>query len=213
MRAACCTIRWVPMARVTVITAGNPSGTMATAIDRATSNKFSRGWPSHQPSSTTTATRARELPTNTLAKPSKRSCRGVDSPPAVLISSAIWPSSVAMPVLVTTATARPRTTSVPWNRQFLRSSREHDASSTSDACLNTASASPVRAASRTPKSATSSSRASAGTRSPASRRIKSPRTSSSLDSRCHWPSRRTWTIGWAMVRRASNACWALLSCR
>ena len=59
----------------------------------------------------TTATNARALITSTFAKPSNRSCKGVLSPPAVLISSAIWPSSVAIAVAVTTATPRPRTTS------------------------------------------------------------------------------------------------------
>ena len=106
-------MRWVPMARVTVITAGNPSGTIATAIDSATSSKSSKGWPNSQPPSTTKATRTRALLTSTLARPSRRCCSGVVSPPAVLISSAIWPSSVPMPVWVTRAVPRPRATSVP----------------------------------------------------------------------------------------------------
>ena len=213
IRAARRTMRWVPIARVTVITAGRPSGTIATAIDSDTSRRFSGSWPSRRPRPTTTATRARALPTNTLARPSSRSCSGVLSPPAVLISSAIWPSSVAMPVALTRATPRPRTTSVPWKRQFWRSSTGVLASSSRPGCLNTASASPVRAASRTPRSAASSRRASAGILSPASRRIRSPGTRSSLERRCHSPSRRTTTSGWAISRRASRACCALLSCR
>ena len=213
IRAARCTMRWVPIARVTVITAGNPSGTIATAIESATSSRLSGSWPRSRPRATTTATRARALITSTLASPSSRSCKGVLSPPAVLISSAIWPSSVAMPVAVTSATPRPRTTSVPWNRQFLRSRTGVESSSRRSDFLNTASASPVRAASRSPRSASSSRRASAGTRSPASRRIRSPGTRCSLLIRCQVPSRRTCTRGWAMSRRASRACWALLSCR
>ena len=213
IRAARCTIRWVPIARVTVITAGRPSGTIATAIDRATSSRSSRRWPISQPSSTTTATRARAEPTSTLARPSSLSCSGVVSPHAVLIIWAIRPSSVCMPVAVTTARPRPRTTSVPWNRQFWRSSTGVAGSSTSTASLFTASASPVRAASRRPSSATSSRRASAGTRSPASTRIRSPGTSCSLGIRSQRPSRRTVTRGWAMLRRACRACWARLSCR
>ena len=71
----------------------------------------------------------------------------------------------------------------------------------------------MRAASRRPRSAPSSSRPSAGTRSPASSRIRSPGTSCSLVRRCHWPSRRRVTRGWAIWRRASRAFWAWLSCR
>ena len=106
-------MRWVPIARVTVITAGKPSGTIATAIDRATSSRLSSSWPIKAPITTTSATSASEEPTSTLARPSRRCCKGVSSPPAVLISSAICPSSVAIPVAMTTAVPRPRTTSVP----------------------------------------------------------------------------------------------------
>ena len=115
------------------------------------------------------------------------------------------PTSVSMPVAVTTAAARPRVITVEASTRLLRSARGVSAGRADRVPLLTGADSPVRALSSAWRPAASSSRASAGTRSPASRRMMSPGTSFSASSRTVPPSRTARARGADICRSASRA--------
>ena len=88
------------------------------------------------------------------------------------------PISVAMPVAVTSASIRPRVTTVFMKTMLRRSPSGESTATIASATLATACDSPVRAASATSALWAASTRPSAGTRSPASSSTRSPGTSS-----------------------------------
>ena len=79
------------------------------------------------------------------------------------------PTSVSMPVAMTTAAARPRVSTVEAITRLARSARGVSSGRAASTPLLTGADSPVRALSSAWRPAASSRRASAGTRSPASR--------------------------------------------
>ena len=171
------TIRWRPMASTSVTTAGRPSGTAATA--RLTDRISTSSRPPPRPISSRKITPTTTRQTMISSRPSSpsRRCSGVNSGSDCDSRLAIRPSSVCMPVWVTTATAWPAATTVPAWTIVARSPRLAAAGTFALACLPTGSDSPVNADSVTRRLADESSRASAGTLSPASSSIRSPGTS------------------------------------
>ena len=107
----------------------------------------------------------------------------------------MWPTSVPMPVEVTTNVAAPRVTWVFMNAMSIRSPRAASAL-TASMLLGTGALSPVSADSSISRVAARMIRPSAGTRSPASMLTMSPGTSSSIGIWRTSPPRRTlaWTI-------------------
>jgi hypothetical protein len=94
----------------------------------------------------------------------KRICMGVGSDSTEVSERAIFPSSVFIPVAITTASARPRTTIVPMNARFVRSPSARLASESAATVLSTAIDSPVNADSSIAKSVVWINRQSAGTK-------------------------------------------------
>ena len=110
--------RCTPSASTTVSTAGNPSGTAATASDtttRATSTTSpvsSISVVARMAAITTMAIRITAAPRIRPTRATSR-CSGVGSTSCSCNMPATWPSSVSIPVATTTAVAVPRVTSVP----------------------------------------------------------------------------------------------------
>ena len=103
----------------------------------------------------------------------------------------MWPTSVAIPVAVTTNSPVPRTTSVFMYTMSVRSPRGVSTSTTALVDLLTGRLSPVSPDSATSSLAAVRSRPSAGTISPASIATISPGTSCSAGISASWPSRLT----------------------
>ena len=96
-------MRWAPSESAIVTTAVSASGTAATARLTAVSSSSSMLlWPCSSPSTKTTATRISAAPASHLPSLSRRCCSGVCSCTTPWIIVAMWPSSVCMPVSVTT---------------------------------------------------------------------------------------------------------------
>ncbi len=102
----------------------------------------------------------------------------------------MWPTSVPIPVVVTSKVAEPRVTWVFMNAISTRSPSAASAATGSD-CLGTGALSPVSADSSISSVAARRMRASAGTRSPASTLTMSPGTRESIDVSMSCPSRMT----------------------
>src|SRR6056297_483279 len=136
-----------------------------------------------------------------LPRWSRRRCNGVTCASADSASSEMRPSSVAMPVAVTTPSPEPSPISVP---RYVIGVRSANGASASTASIRfvTATDSPVRDASSTRTPFASSSRRSAGTRSPLSSTTMSPGTSSDSSTDRSRPPRRTRTSGRARTRKA-----------
>ena len=130
----------------------------------------------------------------TRARPSRSSfcSSGVSRLPASSIMTPIWPTSVRMPVAVTSSRPRPSVTVVPMKAMQDRSPSGASGSGTGSGLLLTACDSPVRAASSTCSRTASMMRPSAGTRMPAERITRSPGTSSAAGIWRSTPSRTTW---------------------
>ena len=106
--AFCLAIFWVPMARMMVTTELSASGMAATA--RATANIMASRMPmpprkTDRPKTSTQT--ARMTAASLLENWSRLTCRGVLRCSVACMSAAILPSSVSIPVPVTTACARP----------------------------------------------------------------------------------------------------------
>ncbi len=171
--------------------AGRPSGTAATARLIAVINISN----ARIPLSTPIRKMSAQSPIATIPSvfpncPNLR-CNGVSSCSMPPIISAILPTSELIPVLVTTATARPVSTVVEEYTMFTLSPRAVSGDRLSSARFSAGVDSPVRRDSSVRTSIASMSRASAGTLSPASNSIISPGTSSEASMRCSIPSRIT----------------------
>lgn len=115
---------------------------------------------------------------------------GVTAAVCSLSMSEMWPTSVAMPVLVTRIVPAPRVTCVFMNARSMRSPSAASAG-TGSVPLGTGADSPVSADSSISSAAARRIRPSAGTRSPASTVTTSPGTSSAIGTSTISPSRRT----------------------
>ena len=125
----------------------------------------------------------------------------------------MWPTSVAIPVAVTTNSPAPRVTLVFMYTMSVRSPSGVSAPSTGSVPLATGRLSPVSADSATSSVAALSSLPSAGTMSPASMATTSPGTSCSAGISVSWPSRLTLALTIIIFCRAATAAAAFPSCR
>ena len=209
--ACCLAMREMPMARVTVTTAGSPSGMAATARATAPSAASAKSapwaiWSTNTRPTATPAIMARRLPRRSSWRWSGVS--PTSEPPS---SSATLPISVPMPVEVTTTSARPRTTVVFMKTDECRSPRGESAAANEVASFSTGTDSPVSDDSSIERLAATISRPSAGTRSPASSSTTSPGTRSSVITSTMSPPRRTRTLETSIFSRAARALDALAS--
>ena len=125
----------------------------------------------------------------------------------------MWPTSVAIPVDVTTKLPEPRVTFVFMKTMSVRSPSGVSGDSTLSTPFETGMLSPVSAASAISSVAADSSRPSAGTTSPASIETMSPGTSSSAGICTSSPSRRTRALMIIIFCSAATASAALPSWR
>ena len=124
----------------------------------------------------------------------------------------MWPTSVAIPVAVTTNSPEPRVTLVFMYTMSERSPSGVPAPSTGSVPLATGRLSPVSADSAISIVAARSSRPSAGTMSPASIETMSPGTSCSAGISCSCPSRIALALTIIIFCNAATAVAALPSC-
>ncbi len=191
------------MARVP--TTGRPSGTAATASASAVCTRSPSGMPcAYETAATSAATPSAAAASRRPSCASRRS-RGVSLSITLPARTPIRPTSVAMPVAVTSARARPATTVVALYTMVTRSARTTSGSTAAEASLSAGADSPVRSASTVRSSAASSSRASAGTRCPASSRMTSPGTRRRASSSASAPSRSTCASATSRATSASIA--------
>ena len=182
--------RVVPIDRIAVTTAGRPVGiaetAKATAVRKRTSNGVFRARPMRNEISSATPAMTRIWFVSALSW----RVRGVTSSSVAWSIPLMWPTSVDMPVPVTSSVPAPRVT---WVFMNARSTRSPSAASpaTSSICFGTGRLSPVRADSSISRVAALRIRPSAGTRSPASMLTMSPGTSCSIGTSARAPSRRT----------------------
>jgi len=101
------TIRLTPSDSTMVTIAGSPSGIAETANETLVMNISMSSMPSISPTTNTTAQAARAATPSALPSFTSFCCSGVWLSNSPSSSSAMRPTSVAMPVAVTTARARP----------------------------------------------------------------------------------------------------------
>ena len=124
----------------------------------------------------------------------------------------MWPTSVDIPVAVTTNSPAPRVTDVFMKTMSVRSPSGVSSLVSVSTPFETGRLSPVSADSATSSVAAAVSRPSAGTRSPASTRTMSPGTSSSAASSASAPSRSTRALTIIIFWSAATAAAAFPSC-
>ena len=124
----------------------------------------------------------------------------------------MWPTSVDIPVAVTTNRAEPRVVFVFMKTMSVRSPSGTLSPSTRSTPFDTGRLSPVSAASATSSVADWSRRPSAGTMSPASTATMSPGTSCSAGISRRSPSRRTFALMIIIFCSAATAAAAFPSC-
>ena len=112
-----------PTARVTAVTAGRPSGMVATAKATARFSSSDTELPRASPIANTAATITPDNLARLCASPSSCFCKGVFSVSVSRRSPAIRPISVPIPVAVTTSSPRPRVTVVFMKAIHVRSPR------------------------------------------------------------------------------------------
>ncbi len=207
--AWCIAMRCTPKASTTVRIAANPSGTAATASDTASSSESMTSCTSWNPSvmasaaSTITAMAHTAMP-RILETWFISFCSGLSSSSVACSRSAILPTWVPMPVLVTMARPVPWVTDVPLNTMLARSPRALAWTSVS-VFLPTGTLSPVRLASATRRLAAANRRPSADMESPSPSTMTSPGTTSVVLMRSMAPSRTTLVCGAVIWESASTA--------
>jgi hypothetical protein len=107
------TILWTPRARPSVMTAGRPSGTAATAKLTERKKASTRSPRRRACVTKTTVTTPRQSPTSAFPNAAMRRSSGVISGGSRWRSPAILPSSVRMPVAVTIASPFPAVATEP----------------------------------------------------------------------------------------------------
>ena len=138
-RAICC----VPMACTMVTMEPSASGMAATASATANISDSSTLVPRYRLSPNTSTQIPRIKAARWVLNWSRLTCSGVFFSFAIFMSRAIFPSSVSMPVAVTTNTPRPPVTSEPAKTMLYWSPRGIPATSSTPARFSTGSDSPV----------------------------------------------------------------------
>ena len=187
--------RCSPSARAAVTIAGSPSGMAATARLTASISTSASSPPRASCRAAISATRSRQSSTSWRPSLARRRCSGVCGDAERSSRPAMCPSSVLIPVAVTTARPRPEATIVPMWSMFSRSASGAAWGSTIRGLFATVCDSPVSAASCVNSELADVRRASAGTLSPASISIRSPGTSSRAGTTVVSPSRTTRAVG------------------
>jgi lysozyme len=214
--ALCLDMRCTPSASTTDNTAGNPSGTAATARDTPSSNTGTTSAAlrisdiNKMDATTTSAMTTIAMPSIRPMRPTSFS-RGVGSSAVASSMAAIEPISVDIPHAVTTARPVPCAIAVPLKTMLSRSPSGAAFGSVA-ASLSTASLSPVSAASCTRSDVACTRRASAATASPSANTSTSPSTSAALGTRSTRPSRSTDEVAAVMRLSAATASCALDCC-
>src|SRR6516164_5097755 len=204
---------WVPEARIVVTTAGRFSGmapmakataALKTAVNVSPRIRF-------KTIDTISATPA----IHKICWVSLSSCRvsGVLAACSSCSIPEMWPTSVAIPVAVTTNSPAPLVTLVFMYTMSVRSPSGVSAPSTVSVPFDTGRLSPVSADSATSSVAAFSSLPSAGTMSPASMATTSPGTSCPAGISASAPSRRTLALTIIICCSAATAVAAFPSCR
>src|SRR3954454_5924256 len=202
---------WVPRERMVVTTGGRPVGIAAIANATATVNTSVKLCPRAMFSTIETTSASAAIVTSCLVNRSNCTVNGdLDSSwPANMPE--MWPTSVPIPVAVTTNSPVPRVTLVFMYTMSVRSPSGASGALTASTPLPTGTLSPVSAASATSNDAAATTRPSAGTTSPASTATTSPGTSSSAASSINAPSRRTRALMIIILASAATAAAALPS--
>ncbi len=194
-------------------TAGRPVGMAEIANAIAAVKTVSKLSPRERLSTTETATAAPAMTRIWLVSFFSCIVSGVSASSALWSMCEMWPTSVDIPVEVTTKLPEPRVTFVFMKTMSVRSPSGVSGASTLSTPFETGMLSPVSAASATSSVAADSSLPSAGTRSPASIDTMSPGTSSSAGICTSSPSRRTRALMIIIFCSAATASAALPSWR
>ena len=185
-------MRDTPMASVTVMAAGRPSGIAPTASATAAISMSRSGSPRRLPTTKPSTASPRMITSSQLENRSMALVSGVARVSVASSRSAMRPVSVPRPVDTTRPPACPATTRVPAKAMQVRSAMPLSAA-TGSTPLETAVDSPVNEASVTCSARASKRRRSAGTLSPAASHTTSPGTSVTASMRRRWPARSTVT--------------------
>ena len=191
-------------------TAGSAVGMAATANATALRNSSWVSTPRYRPRMSETASAMPAMTRIWFVSASSCLVSGVFSTSVAWSMPLMWPTSVAMPVVVTRIVPAPRVT---WQFMNAMSTRSPSAASaaTASTCLGVGTLSPVSADSSISRVAAVRMRASAGTRSPASMLTMSPGTSSSIGISTRSPLRRTLALTTIIPWRADALASALPS--
>ena len=201
----------MPSERSIVTTAGRPVGIAAIARLMPTTNRLSKSCPRASPSATIATSAIAAMTVMITVIRSSCLVSGVLSCSTPLSIPEMRPTSVVMPVAVTTISPRPRVTCEFMYAMSRRSPSGTSSPGTAATPLATGALSPVSPDSSISSAAVTSSRPSAGTLSPASKPTTSPGTSSSAGTICCWPSRRTFAFMTSICRSAATLSAALPS--
>jgi hypothetical protein len=204
----------VPSDRMVVTTAGRPVGIADTANATAAVNTTANSLPRARLMTTEASSAMPAITRIWLVSLLSWRVSGVSASFSLCSMPEIRPTSVPMPVAVTSSSPAPRVTLVFMYAMSERSPSAVSAAATAATSLATGRLSPVSADSSISSVAARSSRPSAGTTSPASICTTSPGTSSSAGISTRVPARRTFALMIIIFWRASIAAAALPSwCR
>ncbi len=203
----------VPYERIVVTTAGRPVGIAEIANAIAAVKTVSKLWSRERLKMTEMATAAPAMIRIWLVSFLSWIVSGVSVSSVLWSMCEIWPTSVAIPVVVTTKVPEPRVTFVFMKTMSVRSPSGVSGDPTLSTPFETGKLSPVSAASAISSVAADSSLPSAGTRSPASIDTMSPGTSPSAGICTSSPSRRTRALMIIIFCSAATASAALPSWR
>ena len=209
-------IRVTLSARHKVTTAGNPSGTAATAREIAVRSISNTGRFCTIASKNNTMQIPREPRLKNFPSSPSFFCSGVVSSRLSCISAAIFPIWVCKPTAQTIPVPRPALTIVDKNVILFRSPSGILPPCFPESlavCFCTGRFSPVSAASWSCKFSASTSRRSAGTIAPACRQTRSPTASFAAGISCSEPSRITTARGCISCFKESSARCAFPSCK
>ncbi len=195
-----------------VTIAANPSGIAATPSETAIIKISRIGRPYNKPTTNINTQIPKQIIDNIFEISAIFFCKGVMFSSSEINMPAIRPTSVFIPVSVTTHVARPLVITVEEINIFLRSAKPVSSGRLSISFLLTGTDSPVIAASSAFRLIAFSTRASAGTKSPASNSIMSPGTNVVVSTCSSCPSRITLAKGADIFCKASSDLLALFSC-
>jgi hypothetical protein len=202
----------VPHARIVVTTVGNCTGTAAIAKATAALNTVLKVRPRARFSAMEAISATPATTRSCFESRSSWRVRGVLTVDCSCSMPEMWPTSVAIPVAVTTSSPAPRVTEVFMYTMSVRSPSGALASATGAVLFETGRLSPVSSDSATSSVIACSSRPSAGTMSPAAIETTSPGTSCSAGISACSPPRRTRAVTIIFFCSSATAASALPSC-